>query len=129
MRFIVQNQSKTNKMCKCCFENEEIACSWDWKMRYEGNPKHKEPWQRGKRGSRCPSDFSLELAQKLLNCSESTGSKRFSVHEGHAYCAQCHGNDCWHGYPVGWVEVPPSIRNNWLKSKLITRHEVNNNWG
>ena len=39
-------------------------------MRYESNPKHKEPWQRGRRGTLCPSDIDQAIARQLLEGSE-----------------------------------------------------------
>ena len=46
------------------------------------------------------------FACDLLNASETDGAKRYAVHEGKAYCAQEDGRGAWHGYPVGWVDVP-----------------------
>jgi hypothetical protein len=97
-------------------------------MKYEGNPKHKEPWQQGRRGSICPVEIDHNLAQRLLLGSEAVGDKRFAVHDGKAYCAHCHGVDRWHGFPVGWVEVPLTVRNKWLKSGLISRRDIKTYW-
>ena len=35
-------------------------------VRYEPNPKHREPWQRGRRGALCQPDTDPALAQQLL---------------------------------------------------------------
>ena len=43
--------------------------------------------------------------------SEQVGRERFVFHEGKAYCAKEHRADVWHGYPVGWIEVPAELRN------------------
>ena len=88
-------------------------------MEYEGNPKHKEPWQRGRRGSLCPKDVDLTLAQKLLDASIVAGEKRFAAHEGKAYCAMEHGAGLWHGFPVGWGEVPPDSRNDLIRRRPL----------
>lgn len=78
-------------------------------MRYESNPKHGEPWQQGARGTLCPKEIDQATARRLLMESELEGSKRYAVHEGRAYCAQQHGEDVWHGYPVGWRKVPEKL--------------------
>ena len=98
------------------------------KMQYEGNPKHKEPWQRGRRGSLCPKEIDLKRAQTLLDQSEAFGRKRFAAFEGRAYCAMEHLEGRWHGYPVGWSEVPPRVRNALVETKQVTRREMKRNW-
>ena len=97
-------------------------------MRYEGNPKHKQPWQRGRRGSLCPGSIDREKAQELLSTGGPGGGKLYAVHEGRAYCAQRHGDDSWHGYPVGWVEVPASLRRAWIKAGRLQRRDVKRRW-
>lgn len=97
-------------------------------MRYEGNPKHKEPWQRGRRGSLCPTEIDPALAQHLLEESEIDGRARYSVYQGKAYCARQHQRDHWHGYPVGWKEVPPLIRHKWRSEGRVTRREIKRFW-
>ena len=97
-------------------------------MRYECNPKHKQPWQRGRPGSLCPESMDLATAQALLSASEPVGGKRYAVHEGRAYCAQRHGDDSWHGYPVGWREIPKSLRRTWLAQKRLQRRDVKKHW-
>ena len=56
------------------------------------------------------------------------GNKRYATHEGRAYCAQEHGADVWHGYPVGWVDVPESLRRTWLKQRRLKRRDVKKHW-
>ena len=97
-------------------------------MRYESNPKHKQPWQRGRRGSLCPETVDLETARRLLSDSELVGNKRYAVHEGRAYCAQKHGADAWHGYPVGWVEVPGILRRKWREDGRLQRGDMRKHW-
>lgn len=77
-------------------------------MRYEPNPKHKEPWQHGYKGTLCPpkSELSLLEAARLLREAEAIDNKRYNFHNGKAYCARPHGEDLWHGCPVPWSEVP-----------------------
>ena len=96
-------------------------------MRYEPNPKHREPWQRGRRGSPCPR-LEPETVRSLLEESEPEGKKRFACHEGRPYCAQEHVPGCWHGYPVGWKEVPTSLTRKWCKEGLVRRSDIKKHW-
>ena len=97
-------------------------------MRYESNPKHSDPWQRGRRGARCPPDIDAAQAQRLLSTSESDGNKPYAVFEGRAFCAQQHACGVWHGYPIGWVAVPVGIRMQWLRAGDVHRREIRLNW-
>ena len=97
-------------------------------MRYESNPKHKQPWQRGRSGSLCPETVGLGTARRLLSDSEPVGDKRYAVHEGRAYCAQEHRADAWHGYPVGWREVPESLHRTWLAQGRLRKQDVRKHW-
>ena len=54
----------------------------DHQMRYESNPKHSDPRQRGRRGALCPRDINAERAQQLLSSSAISGKKRYAVSEG-----------------------------------------------
>jgi len=93
------------------------------------NAKHKEPWQRGRRGSICPREIGRDLSQRLLEGSELVGAKRYTVHDGRAYCAQQDGAGGWHGYPVGWKEVPAKLRTKWeKKDKLVKKRDIDRCW-
>ena len=96
-------------------------------MRYESNPKHSDPWQRGRRGARCPSHIDAERAQQMLSSSEISGNKRYAVFEGRAFCAQQHACDLWHGYPIGWAAVPVDIRKQWLDAGCVRRRDFKRN--
>jgi len=96
-------------------------------MEYKSNPKHSEPWQRGRRGSLCPKDVQ-PLAQSLLDASVQAGAQRYAVHEGKAYCGQEHPPGTWHGYPVGWKVVPQTLRQTWVKEGRVRRSDVKRNW-
>lgn len=97
-------------------------------MRYESNPKHSDPWQRGRRGAQCPSDVNADVAACLLQTSELEGTKRYAVFEGRAFCAQAHAEDVWHGYPIGWVAVPARIRKMWVGTNAVRRHDIKRHW-
>ena len=97
-------------------------------LQYESNPKHSEPWQAGRKGSICPKEVRPH-AQKLLEGSELVGRQRYAVHAGKAYCAKQHRDGVWHGYPVGWSEVPPVLVNKWRREKLVSKRDLDRYWG
>ena len=93
---------------------------------YIGNPKHKEPWQPGRRGSLCPK---LDIDPKeLLNASEEHGGKRYATHGGRPFAAQQSSDGSWHGYPVGWREVPETIRRRWRQEGSVSRTQIKVFW-
>lgn len=98
------------------------------RVRYESNPKHSQPWQRGRRGSLCTDPEARKNARTLLEQGEPSGGKRYAVFKGRAYCAQEHGDDAWHGHPVGWKEVPAELRHKWQKAKRVERREIRLHW-
>ena len=96
-------------------------------MKYESNSKHSEPWQRGRRGSLCPKEVR-NIAAELLADSERVEAKRYAVYNGKAYCAQEDRPGIWHGYPIGWKEVPPPLRDRWRRQKRIRNRDIKRNW-
>ena len=96
-------------------------------MEYESNPKHSEPWQRGRRGSLCPKEVR-PIAAELLDDSELIGGKRYAVHDGRAYCAQEHRAGVWQGYPVGWKVVPPELRERWRTQNRVRSRDIRKHW-
>ena len=94
---------------------------------YESNPKHSEPWQRGQRGSLCESEVRA-LAQELLRHSVEIEGRRYAVHDEKAYCAQEHRQGRWHGYPVGWREVPSKLVICWKKAGLVGNRARKRYW-
>lgn len=101
------------------------------KLIYQPNPKHKEPWQRGRKGTLCPHDKELFPLQ-MLRDSVLEGDKRYTVLDGVAFAAQCHHiegeKEFWHGYPEAWVNVPESIRRRWIKDNKVKRRMVQKYW-
>lgn len=100
-------------------------------VQYEPNEKHKRPWQPGRKGSLCPSDLTVEQRDKLL--ADSAGDphgteKRFATDGRLAFCAQPHGPGRYHGYPVGWKEVPEQLRRQWIKDGKTTRKAIYARW-
>lgn len=102
-------------------------------MKYDPNPKHKKPWQRGRKGSLCPDEIYESDAATMLQESELDGQKRYATHDGKAFCAQMHRNPLddealWHGYPVGWKEVPEKIRREWCSAGKVKRRQIKQFW-
>src|SRR5947209_4390900 len=106
---------------------EEAVGPAEESLSYESNPKHSEPWQAGRKGWICPSEVR-PLAAELLGDSELVGRQRYAVHDGQAYCAKEHRPGVWHGYPVGWREVPASLRNKWKREKRVTKRHLDRYW-
>lgn len=98
-------------------------------LSYEPNPKHKQPWQLGRKGTLCPK-WSHELASGLLQESilALKGNHRYATINGIAFCGQEHSPGHWHGYPIGWEAVPPKIRNGWRKEGKVTRKQIRDSW-
>lgn len=96
-------------------------------MVYESNPKHRDPWQIGKKGSLCEAEVR-PLAKQLLEESVLWEGKRYAVHDEKAYCAHEHQPNRWHGYPVGWIEVPPKLVFQWRKEGRISKRSKKRFW-
>lgn len=94
---------------------------------YEPNPKHKPAPSPGRHGSICPRDAD---GQGLLRSSDLLGNKRYATDGADAYCAQRHdprnhpGREAWHGYPIGWDEVPPSLVTQWVAEDRVQRRTI-----
>jgi hypothetical protein len=94
-------------------------------VKYESNPKHREPWHHGRSGTLCPR-WSWEQAQAILDASvlADNGQGRYGVLDGMAFEGREHRPDLWHGHPVAWNEVPPKIVGQWLREGRVTRREI-----
>jgi hypothetical protein len=96
-------------------------------MVYEPNPKHKPMPTPGRRGSRCPPHAD---GRALLRSSDLLGKKRYATDGENAYCAQRHdpgndpGREAWHGYLIGWDEVPPALVTQWVAEEKVQRRTV-----
>lgn len=94
-------------------------------MKYESNPKHKEPWHHGRSGTFCPR-WSWSHAQAILEGSvpSPNGEHRYGVLDGMAFKGHQHDLDIWHGHPVAWNEVPQKIVNQWLREGKVKRRDI-----
>jgi len=95
---------------------------------YEPNPKHKEPWQRGAKGSLCPRDADgpVLLAQSQVDPRQP--GKRYATDGHRAYCGQEHRPGRWHGYPVQWKEVPPAVRTGLVTKHHVSKRDIREYW-
>jgi hypothetical protein len=90
---------------------------------YEPNKKHKPIPTPGRHGSICPPDAD---GSALLMVSELRGQKRYATDGSAAFCAQQHDEErnAWHGYPVSWEEVPPTLVAQWVAEGRVERRTV-----
>jgi hypothetical protein len=95
---------------------------------YEANPKHTEPWQRGRRGSICPKDADGAILLAASEADSRHPGKRYATDGNQAYCGQEHMPGRWHGYPVQWKEVPDGILRRWLADNRVTRRTLKEGW-
>lgn len=93
---------------------------------YTANPKHKEPWQRGRRGALCGDALGVALF-KASSPDPSNPNRRWATDGRRFYAAQssrhqdAEGNLHWHGYPVGAVEVPTAVMRSWVAQSIVSR--------
>jgi hypothetical protein len=97
-------------------------------LRYEPNPKHKEPWQRGARGSLCPRDADGPVLLAASQVDPNHPGKRYATDGHRAYCGHEHSLECWHGFPIEWRKVPATIRNAWLAEGRVSSRSVRELW-
>jgi hypothetical protein len=97
-------------------------------LKYEPNAKHKEPWQRGARGSLCPegADGPELLADSIIDPGQP--GKRYATDGVLAYCGHEHAPGCWHGFPIEWRRVPEKLWRQWLADQRVTRQSIRKNW-
>lgn len=106
----------------------ESAASEEEAPLYESNPKHKEPWQRGAKGSLCPKDVDAQALLAASVIDPKRPGKRYATDGNHAYCGQQHLPGRWHGYPVQWREVPAAIVRDWVTGGKVNRRSLKEYW-
>lgn len=97
-------------------------------LRYEANPKHKEPWQRGAKGSLCPQDADGSALLAASETDPEQPGKRYATDGARAYCGHEHLPGRWHGFPIEWRAVPAKIRKAWLTEGRVTKRAVREHW-
>src|ERR1700683_2023948 len=100
------SEPSTGDTYQCDATDYQKADSQGLTMRYEPNPKHKEPWQRGARGSLCPLDADAPALLAASELDPEHPGKRYAPDGVRAYCGHEHSPGCWHGFPIEWRAVP-----------------------
>jgi hypothetical protein len=95
---------------------------------YEPNPKHKEPWQRGARGSLCPAHADGPVLFASSEVDPRNPGKRYATDGRQPYCGQEHRPGRWHGYLVQWREVPATLRRQWVADKKVSKRDLREHW-
>jgi len=107
---------------------KEVMVDEKQSLLYESNRKHKEPWQRGARGSICPSDADGPALLAASVVDPACPGKRYATDGHRAYCAHEHSPGRWHGFPVQWRDVPPKIRRAWLADNRVGKRDIKDFW-
>ena len=96
--------------------------------RYVSNPRHKQPWQPGARGTLCPPGVSGAELFATATADVTRPGKRYGTDGERAYCAHPNVKNpgegqevVWHGFPVPWSAVPVVIQLKWVDEGLITK--------
>ena len=99
-------------------------------LRYVPKEKHKDPFQRGRKGTLCPpaSELPVDKAQALLDGSDPDPRlkqvERWATDGRLAYCGRPYDRKrrlAWYGFPVGWIRVPERLRRKWIKAGAADR--------
>lgn len=109
---------------------------------YRGSLKHKNRPANGRKGTLCPEwthavgDASLgnstfehpwgntHAHELFVHATLTPEGRRYATARGIAFEAKPTGDGTWHGYPVPWESVPPSILERWLQDQKVTRHDL-----
>lgn len=95
---------------------------------YVSNPRHKNPWQPGERGTLCPRGVDGRTLFENATPDPGNPSKRYNTDGTNAYCAhpdKKHFDEgetvTWHGFPVEWRQVPCAVQRDWIKEGRIKK--------
>lgn len=108
---------------------------------YRGSLKHKNRPATGIKGTLCPEwthaaegkgfggdphshRWAETEAFKLFQNATIYGGRRYATARGIAFEAKPTGDGTWHGYPIPWESVPPSILGKWLTNKVVARQQM-----
>jgi len=97
-------------------------------LKYEPNAKHKEPWQRGARGSLCPRHADGPALLAASEADPANPGRRYATDGVRSYCAYSHAPGRRHSFPVEWRKVPPKLRTAWLERGWVSKRSVKENW-
>lgn len=96
---------------------------------YAANPRHKQPWQVGARGTLCPPDVDGPALFESATTDPRSPGKRYNTDGERAYCAHPDIKNSpdttqvvtWHGFPVSWRDVPTTVQRQWITEGRIAR--------
>jgi hypothetical protein len=71
---------------------------------------------------------TIAQAQDLLNESVINGKQRFATGGERAFKGAEHSPSQWHGWPVGWKEVPDALRHQWIQEDRVKRASLKRYW-
>ncbi len=75
----------------------------------------------------CP-DWSVSIAQTLLNEAKPVGEKLQATRNGVGFVAQrtrtTEESEVWHGYPEAWDKMDLKLKKKWRKAGLISREDL-----
>ena len=108
---------------------------------YRGSLKHKDRPSTGRKGTLCPEWTHIAgdtgfIGNPFQHCWEQTAAhrlfgnatlandRRFATERGIAFEAKTTGDGTWHGFPIPWVSVPPTILSQWWKEGKVSRRDV-----
>ncbi len=95
--------------------------------RYEPNPKHKAPWQPGRKGSLCPPDADGPALFAEATPDPSNAHLRWATDGTRFFAARSSrhpdaaGDTFWHGYPVDNRDIPFSVMRSWVAVGYVSR--------
>lgn len=76
----------------------------------------------------CEGDITREEAQGMLDESIVYGQRRYAVRNERAYSGAEHRLGHWHGWPVGWKEVPPAIFTQFQEQGKVSKRSRRQFW-
>ena len=95
---------------------------------YVPNPRHKQPWQPGARGTLCPKGVDGAALFQTATADPRNPAKRYNTDGERAYCAHPSSRDVdgdhgivWHGFPINWRDVPAAVQHQWIEDGRLTR--------
>jgi hypothetical protein len=96
---------------------------------YVPNPRHKQPWQPGARGTLCPKGVDGAALLKTATADPNHPNKRYNTDGECAYCAHSSSRNVadgeqevvWHGFPINWRDVPAAVQRQWIADGLLAR--------
>jgi hypothetical protein len=95
---------------------------------YVPNPRHKQPWQPGARGTLCPKAVDGAALFQAATADPDHPTKRYNTDGERAYCAHPSSGDVegeqeivWHGFPINWRDVPAMVQRQWIVDGRLAR--------